>query len=191
MPSTPQPLTRELKLKAALQLGQLSLVLAALILYPAASQPAGLYEIRVWGLYAVYWIFFALGSIRRLLKFGDLAPRCEKLDLHAMSQFILEDVTIEKCAGVDHVWVQLSVAHEHDATIRTHCMLHSCAVQVPGQTAEQLERPHEPCTVHRHGCDAALGTYSSLHWAGLVLCRPHPGMYFTMKTAVNVALYRH
>jgi Flp pilus assembly protein TadB len=61
-------------LAAFLQYSQLAVVLAALILWPAATQPGGLYCLRVWVLYLLYFNFFA-ASVARNLKHGPLTDR--------------------------------------------------------------------------------------------------------------------
>jgi len=60
---------------AVVQAVQLSLVLAALFLWPASTQPAGLVCLRVWFLYLIYWLFFSQGTVRRQLKFGKTLHR--------------------------------------------------------------------------------------------------------------------
>eukprot|EP00775_Hariotina_reticulata_P010029 gene10029-10185_t len=63
--------------KAAVQIGQLLLVNAALILWPASLHPGGLATGQIWMLYAVYMLFFAGGSVYRLLRYGELATRAK------------------------------------------------------------------------------------------------------------------
>ncbi len=58
-----------------LQLLQLTLVVAALIIWPAALVPDGLGTARIYLLFAAYWLFFASGTLIRLLAHGQLAPR--------------------------------------------------------------------------------------------------------------------
>lgn len=61
--------------RVVLQLVQLTAVVGALICWPAATVPGGLYTGRVWLLAAAYWLFFAAGSVTRLLQHGALAAR--------------------------------------------------------------------------------------------------------------------
>jgi protein-S-isoprenylcysteine O-methyltransferase Ste14 len=60
---------------AGLQLLQLTLSVAALILWPANLVPGGLGYPRVWLLSFAYMLFFAGGSVSRILKHGPLAKR--------------------------------------------------------------------------------------------------------------------
>ncbi|GAX76308.1 hypothetical protein CEUSTIGMA_g3754.t1 [Chlamydomonas eustigma] len=62
-------------LRAAVQLLQVLTVNAALVLWPAGTQPGGLLEGRVWVLYILYVFFFTQGTVRRLVAYGPLAPR--------------------------------------------------------------------------------------------------------------------
>jgi protein-S-isoprenylcysteine O-methyltransferase Ste14 len=61
--------------KAVLQLLQLAVVNAALILWPASLHPDGLAAGNVWLAYWAYMLFFAGGSVYRLVNFGPLAAR--------------------------------------------------------------------------------------------------------------------
>jgi protein-S-isoprenylcysteine O-methyltransferase Ste14 len=61
--------------KAVLQLLQLAVVNAALILWPASLHPGGLTASNVWLAYWAYMLFFAGGSVYRLVTFGSLAAR--------------------------------------------------------------------------------------------------------------------
>lgn len=61
--------------RVVLQLVQLAVVLAALILWPASLVPGGWYTGRVWLMYCSYWLFFAGGSVYRILAFGPLSTR--------------------------------------------------------------------------------------------------------------------
>jgi protein-S-isoprenylcysteine O-methyltransferase Ste14 len=61
--------------RLALQLLQLALTVAALILWPASLSPAGLHSGRVWWAALTYLAFFAGGSVWRLVRFGPLASR--------------------------------------------------------------------------------------------------------------------
>jgi Flp pilus assembly protein TadB len=70
----PQHHSKQGRFAAAVQYTQLAVVLAALILWPAATQPGGLYCLRVWLLYLVYFNFFA-ASVARNLKHGPLTDR--------------------------------------------------------------------------------------------------------------------
>lgn len=63
--------------KAAVQIVQLLLVTAVLILWPASLYPRGLATLQIWMLYVVYMLFFAGGSLYRLLRYGELAPRAK------------------------------------------------------------------------------------------------------------------
>ncbi|KAF5831938.1 hypothetical protein DUNSADRAFT_12371 [Dunaliella salina] len=56
---------------------QLNLVLAALFLWPASTQPAGLVCLRVWCLYLVYWLFFSQGTVQWKPQFGKQPRRSE------------------------------------------------------------------------------------------------------------------
>jgi protein-S-isoprenylcysteine O-methyltransferase Ste14 len=61
--------------KAVRQLLQLAVVNAALILWPASLHPGGLSAGNVWLAYWAYMLFFAGGSVYRLVTFGPLAAR--------------------------------------------------------------------------------------------------------------------
>lgn len=61
--------------KAGLQLLQLAVVIAALILWPASLYPGGLAVKNVWLCYVCYMLFFGGGSVYRLVKFGRLTSR--------------------------------------------------------------------------------------------------------------------
>jgi protein-S-isoprenylcysteine O-methyltransferase Ste14 len=69
--------------KITLQLLQLVVAVAALILWPASLYRAGLYNGKVWLLFWTYMFFFGGGSVWRLLTFGPLASR--KKDQQAKS----------------------------------------------------------------------------------------------------------
>lgn len=53
---------------------QLVVVLALLVLWPASLVEGGLGLVRVWQLYAAYFVFFFLGSVLRVVRFGKFAP---------------------------------------------------------------------------------------------------------------------
>lgn len=69
--------------KVALQLLQLTVAVAALILWPASLYRTGLYNGKVWLLILTYVLFFGGGSVWRLVRFGPLANR--KKDKQAKS----------------------------------------------------------------------------------------------------------
>mmetsp|Transcript_27836 Transcript_27836/g.61049 ORF Transcript_27836/g.61049 Transcript_27836/m.61049 type:complete len:418 (-) Transcript_27836:175-1428(-) len=73
-PARPTTMSR---VSAVLQVVQLMLVLAALILLPASLMPGGLLVGRVWLLYVGYLVFFVQGTLYRLLTFGPLASRAQ------------------------------------------------------------------------------------------------------------------
>lgn len=62
-------------LRLPLQLMQLTFAVWLLILWPASVMPGGLELPRVWLLFAGYWLFFAVGSVHRILRYGQLASR--------------------------------------------------------------------------------------------------------------------
>lgn len=51
-------------------------MVGALILLPAQLFAGGI-SILFWVLYGVYYTFFSIGSLQRVLKYGKLAPRDE------------------------------------------------------------------------------------------------------------------
>lgn len=67
----------------ALQLLQLVVAVAALILWPASLYRSGLYNAKIWLLFWTYLLFFGGGSVWRLLQYGPLASR--KKDQQAKS----------------------------------------------------------------------------------------------------------
>lgn len=61
--------------RIALQLLQLTVAVAALILWPASLYRSGLYSGKVWLLFWTYMLFFGGGTVWRLVQFGPLASR--------------------------------------------------------------------------------------------------------------------
>lgn len=61
--------------RIAVQLLQLTVAVAALILWPASLYRSGLYSGKVWLLFWTYMLFFGGGSVWRLVQFGPLASR--------------------------------------------------------------------------------------------------------------------
>ena len=57
------------------QMTQLAVVCSLLLLWPAWVQPGGLSVARVWQAYFAYLLFFGLGAVSRMVRFGGLAPR--------------------------------------------------------------------------------------------------------------------
>lgn len=70
-----RPTFLSLLLRIVLQVIQLTVVLGLLLLWPCALVPGGLDTARVWYLYLAYWIFFAMGSIGRIVRYGNLSSR--------------------------------------------------------------------------------------------------------------------
>lgn len=70
-------------LRVMLQLLQLAVAVAALILWPASLYRTGLHSGKVWLLFWTYCLFFGGGSVLRLLRYGPLASR--KQDKQAKS----------------------------------------------------------------------------------------------------------
>ena len=71
----PIPLTRRSAVPIIGQTMQLLLANAALILWPSALIPGSIADGRLWLLFCAYCVFFGMGTLTRIIKYGPLAPR--------------------------------------------------------------------------------------------------------------------
>ncbi len=142
-PDTPPPPPQPLPIKAlALQSLQLVLVVWLLVLFPASTQPGGIYSFRLWALAGAYCFFFSRSVVRQV-RHGPLASR-----------------SVWSCA-----W--LALAPRAQATCGRHgpCVRNCNCAQGPGQAEGDVGQPPAPAGLCGRRRAAALGRRGALRAA--------------------------